>query len=81
MESSSSKDRFRRLPYSAAQQPVQCMLQALVGSIRMAQGTLQPSRLETSSWVALPSRLALRIKFWKNALRTPGSRSYSFKIS
>lgn len=29
-----------RLPYSAAQQPVQCRLQALVGSSRMAHGML-----------------------------------------
>lgn len=33
---------FSLLPYSAAQQPVQWRLQAEVGSIRMAQGTLQP---------------------------------------
>ena len=33
---------FSLLPYSAAQQPVQCRLQAEVGSIRMAQGMLQP---------------------------------------
>ena len=33
---------FSLLPYSAAQQPVQCRLQADVGSGRMAQGMLQP---------------------------------------
>ena len=42
MPSSVSRLMFSRLPYSAAQQPVQCRLQAEVGSIRMAQGTLQP---------------------------------------
>ena len=75
MESKVSRLRLRRLPYSAAQQPVQCMLQAEVGSSRMAQGTLQFSRAFTSSWVALPFRLALNKKFWKKARRAPGSRS------
>ena len=49
------------------------MLQALVGSSRMAQGTLQFSLAEISSCVALPCRLALMMKFWKKVRRTPGS--------
>ena len=81
MESSSSKVRFSLLPYSAAQQPVQCRLQAEVGSSRMAQGILQPSRAAVSSCVALPKRLALSTKLRKNALRTPGSSAYSLSMS
>ena len=81
MESSSSKVRLSRLPYSAAQQPVQCMLHAEVGSSRMAQGTLQFSLRLTSSCRALPSRLALRMKLRKKACRTPGSSSYTFMMS
>ncbi len=38
MESISSNVRLSLLPYSAAQQPVQCRLQALVGSSRMVVG-------------------------------------------
>ena len=38
----SSYVRLCLWPYSAAQQPVQCMLQAEVGSIRISQGMLQP---------------------------------------
>src|SRR5690606_39620656 len=41
MESRVSSDRLSLPPYCAAQHPVQCRLQALVGSMRMAQGTLQ----------------------------------------
>ena len=44
-------------------------------------GILQLYFFESSSCVALPFRLALVMKFWKNACRTPGSSSYSLKIS
>ena len=54
MESISSKDRFSLLPYSAAQQPVQCRLQAEVGSSRMAQGMLQPYFSRIFSCLASP---------------------------
>ena len=81
MESSSSKERFRRLPYSAAQHPVQCMLQAEVGSRRIAHGTLQFSFSAVSSCLALPIRLALTIKFLKNVFRTPSSKFQTFMIS
>ena len=36
----SSKVRLCLWPYSAAQQPVQCILQAEVGSIKISHGTL-----------------------------------------
>ena len=57
------------------------MLQALVGSSRIAHGTLQPYFFADSSCTALPRRLALMMKFWKKALRTPGSSSKMRRIS
>ena len=42
MLSISSKLRFSRFPYSAAQQPVQCRLHALVGSSNNTHGMEQP---------------------------------------
>ena len=75
MESMVSRDRFSLWPYSAAQQPVQCILQAEVGSRRIAQGTLQLFFSAVSSCRALPFRLALVMKLVKNAFRTPGSRA------
>ena len=42
MESISSNVKFSLFPYSAAQHPVQCKLQAEVGSNKIAQGTLHP---------------------------------------
>ena len=37
----STNVRFNLCPYSAAQHPVQCKLQALVGSIKISHGMLQ----------------------------------------
>ena len=81
MESMVSRSRFSLWPYSAAQHPVQCRLQALVGSRRIAHGTLQLFCAATSSCLALPFKLAFTIKFWKNTFRTPGSSWYRFMIS
>jgi hypothetical protein len=75
MESISSKVRFSLLPYSAAQQPVQWRLQALVGSRRMAQGMLQLYSARNFSWMGQPMMLALRKKFWKVAFSTSLSTS------
>ena len=65
MESISSKLRFSLLPYSAAQQPVQCRLQAEVGSSRMTHGMLQLYFLRYSSSMGQPRMLALRMKLVK----------------
>ena len=78
MESISSKVRFSLLPYSAAQQPVQCRLQAEVGSSRMAQGILQLYFFRYSSCFGQPMIFALRKKFSKVAFRT--SESVSFRM-
>ena len=82
IESISSRLRFRRLPYSAAQQPVQCRLQAEVGSSRIAQGMLQPYFFRYSSCTGQPIRLALSMKFVKKVRSTPPSTSWNrFMIS
>ena len=47
----------------------------IAGSSRIAHGTLQLFASAVSSCNALPFKLALIIKFVKNASRTPGSRS------
>ena len=75
IDSSVSRLRFSRLPYSAAQQPVQCRLQALVGSMSMAQGTLQLCSRRTFSCLWPPIMVALTMKFSNSAWRTLGSRS------
>src|SRR5699024_9922841 len=81
IESSSSRVRFSRFPYSAAQQPVQCILHADVGSRRIAHGILQPSRSFIASCRALPDKLAFTIKFLKKAFRTPSFRSQTLIIN
>ena len=70
-----SRLMFSLLPYSAAQQPVQCRLQAEVGSIKMAQGMLQLYWAMAFSWRPKPMREVFTRKFSKNVLRTSGSRS------
>ncbi len=81
MESISSKVRLSLWPYSAAQQPVQCRLQALVGSSRMAQGMLHwyLSRMRSCSGQAI--RLPSMAKVFTSLLRTAGFRSMIFMIS
>ena len=75
MESISSKLRLSLLPYSAAQQPVQCRLQAEVGSSRIAQGILQPYFSRICSCFGQPIRLAFKKKFSNTAFNTSVSTS------
>ena len=70
-----SKLMFSLLPYSAAQQPVQCRLQAEVGSIKMAQGMLQLCSAAAFSWRPYPMREVFTMKFSKKVMRTAGSMS------
>ena len=76
-----SRERFSLCPYSAAQHPVQCRLQAEVGSNKIAQGTLQSSFSSVSFWRAEPFKEALTIKFVKKVFRTSGSNSHTFVAS
>ena len=71
----SSYVRFIFAPYSAAQQPMQCLLQADVGSNRMAQGMLQPYFASHSLWRSPPRMDALMTKFSNSFMRTPWSIS------
>ena len=72
-------------PYSAAQHPVQCRLQALVGSRRIAHGILQPYFLRHSSCLGQPARFALIKKFaarvFKIARDAQGNRLTYLKVT
>ena len=75
MLSISSYVRLSLLPYSAAQQPVQWRLHALVGSMSMAQGTLQPCSSLTFCWRGIPIRALFMMKFSNIFILTPSSMS------
>ena len=68
------------MPYSAAQQPVQCRLHAEVGSSKIAHGMLQPYFLRYSSCFGQPMILALRKKFSNSTFSTAGSASFMMRM-
>ena len=72
IESMSSRDRFCWWPYSAAQQPVQCRLQALVGSSRIAQGMFRWYFSRALSWTGQASRLPSTSRAFSNLVRIWG---------
>ncbi len=88
MESMVSNERLSLWPYSAAQQPVQWRLQALVGSSRMAQGMLHWYFSRAFSCFPQAMRLPSTRKVFSRSLRTAGfraitriSRSYMLFLS
>ena len=65
--------RFSLCPYSAAQQPVQCRLHALVGSMSTAQGMLHWYFSRIFSCLGHASRLASTSSVLNSESRTPVS--------
>ena len=67
-------------PYSAAQQPVQRRLQALVGSMRMAQGMLQRCFSRMASCFGQAMRLPSMRNVFTRRSRTAGFVSSSARM-